>query len=127
MYYVKVLTLPAAWFCLHYGLSVDSVMYCYIGFEIVCMLTRLPFLKITAGLNIGHFIKNVFLPLIIPTAVIVVTCYAMTYCVNFSYRFALTIIVAVSAYVFSVWMFGLSRNEKKIISDIINKKILHKK
>lgn len=119
---IKVLTLPAAWFCLNHGLSVDSVMYCYVGFETICMLTRLPFLKITAGLNIRHFIKNVFLPLIIPTGVIVVTCYAMTHYVNFSYRFILTIIVAAAAYLMAVWLFGLSNHEKQIITNIVNKK-----
>ncbi len=124
---IKVLTLPCAWACLHYGLPVISVMYCFVGFETVCMLIRLPFLKITAGISIRHFAKEVFVPLLIPTATIVSVCYTMTQYFDFKYRFIVTIITSVTAYVVAIGLFGLSSDEKRILHNIIDNKILHKK
>ncbi len=124
---IKILTLPAVWICLHLGLPIETVMYCFVGFETACMIIRLPFLKITAGISIRHFAKEVFVPLLIPTITIVVVCYAMIHYCDFKYRFVVTIITSVIAYLVAIGIFGLSSDEKRILHNIIDNKILHKK
>lgn len=57
---IKLLSLPAAFLFLHYGAEVIAVMYCILGIELLCALTRLPFLKFTGGLSIKEFSKRVF-------------------------------------------------------------------
>lgn len=124
---IKIVTLPCAWACLHYGLPVASVMYCYLGFETLCMLARLPFLKITAQLSIRHFVKTVFVPLVIPTSLLVLTCYAMTHYMDFNYRFILTIFTSAIIYIISIGLLGLSSDERMVFTNIVKQKILHKK
>ena len=123
---VKVMTLPCVWICLHYGLPVVSTMYCFVGFETICMLIRLPFLKFTIGLSIRHFIKSVCVPMIIPTITIVIACYLMTHYFEFKYRFIVTMIVAMTTYWIAICLFGLSKEEKIKINEILKSKILHR-
>lgn len=124
---IKVMTLPGAWIVLRMGYPVDGVMWCYIGFEFCCMLARLPFLKKTAGLQIMHYIKVVFIPIILPTLASLAACYAMTTYAHFPYRFIATLLIAAVADCIVIGLFSLSRSEKNILIDIVNKKLLHKK
>ena len=123
---IKVLTLPAAWLCLHLGMRVDSVMWCYIGAEILCAMTRLPFLKVTAGLDIWHFVRNVFLRCLIPICVMAGTSYALVRWINTPYRFALTLIVSAIAGAIAIWFTALKPNERNILENTLLSKI-HKK
>lgn len=123
---IKVLTLPAAWVCLYIGLDVASVMWCYLGVEILCALTRLPFLNITAGLHIGHFIQNVFLRLLFPIVAMTATCYAMIRWIDLPYRFILTMIISSFVGIIAIWFTALQSNEKEILKNSILNKLIKK-
>lgn len=123
---IKVLTLPTAWLFLHFGFDVKYVMWAFLGFETICMLVRLPFLKKTAGLQIGKFIMAVFIPVLIPTALCIAVCYTMTHYVQLPYRFLLTLVVSAAAYSIAIWAFAFNRNEKQILRNIIQHNILHR-
>jgi len=124
---IKVLTLPAAWLCLHYGLSVNYTMYCFIVFEIICAITRLPFLKQTAGLSITHFFKKAILPILAPLLIIILTCYCSTTYIHISYRFLITISIAFTIGSVSIWYMALTKIEQSKILQIINRKTNVKK
>lgn len=116
---IKVLSLPAAWLCLRAGLNVDSVMYCYLIFEIICAMARLPFLKYTAGLNISQFFVNVFVHSIVPLCAMLVTCWFITKLTNGQYRFILTLLINVIVGIVTIWLTALQKQEKNILRNII--------
>ena len=123
---IKVLTLPAAWACLQFGLPVDSVMWCYVSIEIICAATRLPFLKVTAGLDVWHFVRNVILRSIFPICAITLSCYATTRLDGLPYRFILTLNVSAIVGAATIWLTALQPNEKNILRNILLSKLKKK-
>ena len=109
---IKVLTLPVFWLCLHLGYQLEDAMWVYIGFEFVCAIIRLPFLKYTAGLSIRHFAKHVFARVVIPVLAIALACWLMVTYVNISLRFLLTGMVTVVVSGVTVWLFALDDTER---------------
>ena len=57
---IKILTLPAFWLCLYLGYSIAHAMLVYLGVEMISSIMRPPFLKLTAGLSVRHFVVHVF-------------------------------------------------------------------
>ncbi len=118
---IKVLTLPAAWLCLKLNFSVQYVMTCYLLFEIICAFTRLPFLRVTAGISIRHFIKQVFLRSCCPFVVMTITGYFIQYFLSFNYRFLVTTTATTLIGIVFVWFTSLDKNEKNIILHYLHK------
>ena len=119
---IKVLTLPAFWLCLHMGYEIGQAMWVYIGFEILCALVRLPFLKFTAGLSIRHFVSHVFARVALPLLFIVTACWLMVTYVNIPFRFLLTGIVTVVVAGITIWLFALEDAERHTALQMIKKK-----
>ena len=112
---IKLLTLPAVWYALWCGQSVEVVMWIYLAFECVCAIGRLPFLKYTAGLSIGHYVKHVFGRVLVPLAAICIACWVMVFVANFPYRFLVTGCVSVASAAVTVWFFALEDVERKFV------------
>lgn len=119
---IKVLTLPVFWLCLHLGYQLEDAMWVYIGFEFICAIIRLPFLKYTAGLSIRHFAKHVFARVAIPIISIVLVCYLVVSYVDMPFRFLLTGFVTVVISTFTVWQFALDKDERRAAVKMIKKK-----
>ena len=119
---IKVFTLPAFWLCLYMGHDLTTAMWIYLGFEIVCALVRLPFLKYTAGLSVRHFVKHVFVRAAIPSAAIAIACAAMVTYVQIPLRFLLTGAVSVLVAAATIWLFALDDEEKQGAMRMIKKK-----
>lgn len=116
---IKVLTLPAFWLCLYLGYSLLSAMIIYLVFECVCALGRIPFLKYTAGLSAKHFIVHVFGRISIPLIVLTTVCWLVTSQVQMQFRFLLTGCLSVVAGVVAIWFFGLEKDEKCRMCNIV--------
>ena len=119
---IKVLTLPVFWLCLSLGCSLEHTMWVYIGFELICAIVRLPFLKYTAGLSIAHYARHVFARIAIPTLCIAATCWCMTGVVHMPCRFLLTGLVTLCVSAGSVWLFALDENERHGLVQMVRKK-----
>lgn len=63
---IKILTVPFLWVLLWTGVRLDIAIWSYALFEFVCAIVRLPFLKLSGGLEIREFIERVFIRIIIP-------------------------------------------------------------
>ena len=119
---IKVLTLPAFWLCLRLGCSVGQAMWVYIAFEALCALVRLPFMKVTAGLSIRHFVSHVFALVALPLLCIVAACWLMVTYVEMPFRFLLTGVVSVVVAAISIWLFALKDVERQAALQMIRKK-----
>lgn len=119
---VKVLTLPALWLCLHLDYQLENAMWVYIGFEFICAMIRLPFLKYTAGLSIRHFAKHVFARVAAPLVAITISCLLITHFIDMPFRFLLTGVVTVVVSGITVWYFAFDDAERHAALQMIKKK-----
>lgn len=115
----KLFVCPIAYVLLTYGFNIWIVVYVYVLVEFVVALCRIPYMKRSAGLNIQDFHKDVLSKELIPFAINIFTCYLITRIFNFEYRFLLTGIVSVVIFSISVYCFGLTSPEKKIITSLL--------
>ncbi|MBD5251063.1 MAG: hypothetical protein HDR83_04535 [Bacteroides sp.] len=117
---IKLTTLPVLWLLLKFGVEIKIAIWCYAVIELICALSRLPFLKYSGGLNVGEFVKNVFLKIIAPTLFITLGCYALSTFQLILPLYLLALIPIVAIYCWIIYRFGLLANEQKIIADVVN-------
>ena len=122
---IKIFTVPVMiiLFILKYPLS--SVIWSYAIIELICALTRIPFLKQTGGLVISDYIRKVFLKIPLPLCFIIIA-YLLTLYIPFNFWIIFLIGIAISGvYGFVVYRFSLEVSEKKLVIEIFNR-ILHR-
>ena len=113
---LKLLALPAALLCLACSLPLVWVAVCYVASELICSVFRIPFLHATAGLDMAGFIRQVYLKIIIPTAVIILFCSIYTN-IDIPYRWVTTFIVAAAISLVMVYTCALEADERQFIKD----------
>lgn len=69
VYTPKLLSLLVVWYVLSRQGSVRAVMYVYLMVELLTALFRLPYLMLTVGLGVLHFLQKVIFPLLFSCAV----------------------------------------------------------
>lgn len=119
MFTPKLLYLPIGWLILHFGGAPVDIMWLFLFIELGVALMRLPFMRVTVGLNIVEYLRNVFLPLM-PLAIISTT--AAFVCVetfHFRFRFILTMVVCVAIGMLVAWFLTLNSAERNSIRNII--------
>ena len=121
----KLLALPVGWLCLHFGMPMVSMLWAFIIFELVSSFLRIPIMHIAGGMEIGPFIKTAILPILLPMAINVGVCYAMTHYLHIgddAYRFFITGIVAVVITCLSIYLFATSSWERKTLWEAVHHK-----
>ena len=116
---IKVLTLPTLWIIFASGKSIVLAMWCYLVFECICALARLPFLKFTAGISIRHFTKHVFGRILLPACVQVFVCWLFTRYASLSYRFLFTIMCSILITAVVMWFAALEPTERSAAKKFI--------
>lgn len=116
----KLLALPIAWVCLKSDLPLVSVAVSYFCIEFLSALLRIPFIRKTAGLDVKVFCKEVLAMEVLPVAVCVAFCFFFTHFVSFPYRFLYTIACSMMVYGVSMFLLGLTKKEKTILTDVVN-------
>lgn len=119
VYTIKLLTLPMAFFLIRIGLPIYWVVVSYIAFEFLSAIIRLPFLKITGGLCISLFLKNVIGRVIIPFALFMLMTSYLSISLTSKFSFAITFIGSISIYIIAIYLLGLTNIEKDIINKIL--------
>ena len=121
---IRLLTLPCAWYCLRQGMPAYSVMVSYLAFEILCGISRLPFMMRTAGLAVYDYCKNVFLVTFPP--VLGNACIAYLISTNFDsvWRFLFTEAIGITSSIVLIYVFSLNTTEKNWIRANITEKLI---
>ena len=118
VYTIKLFTLPVAIACLYIYNSIVSLVIAYIAVELIESLARLPFMKKTAGISISDYLVRVHARLIVPTFIMVGTCWLITSVCSFPGRLVITFIIANVFFLPSVFIAGLTAEEKIIAKDM---------
>lgn len=117
----KLMTVPLSWVAVRCGGSVEAVMWCYLGMEIVCAALRLPLLRRSAGLHVGRFLGQVLRPAALPVAAMAVVSWAMIAYVDLPLRFLLTFAIAVCVGCAAIWVSGLEAREKEWVRKLLKR------
>lgn len=123
---VKLLTLPATLICIKVGFPILGIAVCYVSFEFLCAMIRLPFVKKNGGLDVVRFVKNVFAKDVIPFSVFVIITAVLATYLNFAFSFILTFAIAMPIYIVTIYLFGITEVEREIINSILIKVIKKK-
>lgn len=115
VYSIKLLTIPLALVGLLVKKSLLSVVFIYVIVEFVGSFVRIPFMKKNAGLDAKEFCKRVYLKIIIPTFICFAFSWLITSCLDFKFRFLITIPVVFLLTAIATYLFGLMPDEKEII------------
>lgn len=118
----RLLTLPLAWFCLREGLDVTYVMVSYLAIDVLIGFMRIPFLKVTGGLDVIEYTKDVYLRSLLPVVGVVAVSWTMTMMPDFKFRFVVTEAVTVSIGLVLVYCFALTRSEQDWLKQRIRKR-----
>lgn len=100
------------------GVELKYAFATYIFIEILGCVLRIWFCKHNAGLDVGHYIQNVILKLIIPTAIICLSAWATSYITFNLLFFIIECIILIIVFTASVFLLGLSPDEKIIVRNI---------
>ncbi len=128
IYTVKLMAVPALWFCLSKGYGITVAMASYAVFEAISAMARIPFMVRLAGLKATSYINNVFIKTLFPLAIQNAVCYLV--CTNaspFILRFIATGILSASAGILVIWIFTLSAGERHYVTNAVKNKIQSKR
>lgn len=100
------------------GVELQYAFATYVLIEILGCVLRIWFCKHNAGLDVVHYVQNVILRLIIPTGIICLSAWAIS-CITFNLLFfIIECIILIIIYATSVFLLGLSADEKIIVRNI---------
>lgn len=118
---IKLFTLVVCVVLLYEGFNIVYVAVAYVLIELLSSICRLPFLSLTAKLNVSLFVKRVFAKELFPLLVLVLSSFFITRLDLSSYRFVLTFSVSLLLYAIAIFFMGLCQDEKMVIESYIKK------
>ena len=113
---ILLLNFPLSYACLKLGMSPESTYIVAIAVGIMCMLARLMFVRKTAQLSMGSFMKNVVLNVAMVTAVSIILPYIIHSLLPYGWeRFMIVSTVSVFASMLSILFIGCNKSERSFI------------
>lgn len=123
MFTPKLLCLPICWWLLHSGYLLSSAMWVIFIVEAVTSAARIPFLKITAGLNVAAYMRYTILPVLLLITVLLLFSWGCTRLMQFPFRFIVTLPVSVAFGLWAAWMLSLQKEERQYIANLLNTRL----
>jgi O-antigen/teichoic acid export membrane protein len=119
---IKVMTLPAVYLALTMGKGVLAAITLYVVFELTCAIARIPFLKVTAGLNVRSFLSGTLPYFIVPLLVETGVSLLVAHLFDFRFRFFLTVLLCCAAALPAIFFFGITADERRYIINKVRRK-----
>jgi O-antigen/teichoic acid export membrane protein len=119
---IKLMALPLSILFMHLGFGPISIVFCFIGMELISAVVRVPFLHKTGGMRIGDFVRNVWLRELFPLAVSLSVCFCCVSFIESDWRFMITFSASILCYGVAIWLTGLTDQEHETILSMVSKK-----
>lgn len=111
-----LLNFPVSYMCLSFGLQPEATYVVAIMIGVLCMIARLSFLRKTAHLSMGNFLKNVVLNVICVTIVAFLIPYIIHSLLPYGWcRFLMVGFASVISSLLSILLVGCSKSERTFI------------
>lgn len=117
---IKLATLPVSLFFIWIGFPIYTIAICFVFFEFLCAILRIPFVAKTGSLNWKKFVVNVFGRLAIPLVVLMIGLSILCYTINSPYRFIFSFTIPNVIYVIAFYICGMTKEEKGIFYKFTN-------
>ena len=115
---ILMLNFPLSYLCLKAGFNPESTYIVAILVDIACLFTRLLFLRKTAGLPVGRFIRTVLLNVTAVTVVAVILPFIIHLEMDYGWqRFVTVGFTSVVTVLLSILFVGCSNNERRFLID----------
>lgn len=118
----RLMVLPLAWYCLKQGMDVSAVMVAYLAVDVIIGMMRIPFLKVTGGLCVQAYIKDVYLRCSLPALGVMGLSWMMVSLVNVPFRFVMTEALCVALGVVLIYLVALTKEERAWVTKKIRRK-----
>lgn len=120
---LQILNIPVTYLFLHLSFPPEVAYLVSIAISVICEFARLIILKKTAKLNVSAFLKDVYMNVIIVTTIAGLGCYFAVLPIGNStfLQFIASLIVCVLISMCSIYIFGLSLNDRAFIKAQIKK------
>ena len=120
---VKTLTLPAMYFGVEAGLSIDEAFVFYWVFEFLSAVTSIVYICYNTGETLGSYLRNVVFKIIPPLLFVGGVAYASTLVFDASpWRIILTGMVTTIVGIATIWMFALNVQERGYLLSTVTSK-----
>lgn len=118
---IKIFTVVALAFMLYLSVPLKYAIWSYAVIELICAVSRLPFLKISGGLKIKLFCKNVFHPLFLPLVCSVIL-YSILHYIGKDLIFVICgVLIITIVYGVIFYRYSLTKDEVNIADNILHK------
>lgn len=114
----KLLTLLFLWVCIKLGVAIEIAIWNYAIFEFICAMIRIPFLKITAGMSVKGYFRDVFIRVLLPIVAIILTCFFVVKLIDSEYRVIFTFLIGNFVFILFTFCFAFSQAEKKYLYNL---------
>lgn len=118
---IKLFTVPFLALLLYKGIDLKIAIWVYAIMEFACALCRIPFLKLTGGLNIHEYVNRVFIPVLIPLSILWIGYAALNNVAGNIYILFLGGIILTILYGICIYFIALTPTETMIADRIINR------
>lgn len=118
---LKFCAMPLAFMFIALGYDAIFILYCYVGMELFTAFIRLPFLKKTGGLDVKQFLSEVLGREIVPTLIIIISSFIISKLKFGILGIILNYFVSVSVFSLTIYLIGLTVEEKTILKKIIRR------
>lgn len=118
---LKLMALPLSALFMYLGFGPLCIVTSFVGMEFLVAIMRLPFLHKTGRLNVREFVKNVWCKELFPVIVSLTVCLICVYSIDNNWRFLATFSTSILLYVISIWLAGLTQQERMMIKSMIFK------
>lgn len=119
-----ILNLPMAWLLLRYGYPPEITMYISIVVSIAAQGVRLLFVKEKVHLSVRKYFYDVLLRICVVTFLsIVIPSFVFVYMNASLSRFILVVFSCIISCILSIWIVGITQNERVYFIGVIKKKL----
>jgi O-antigen/teichoic acid export membrane protein len=121
---VLLLILPFSYLCLKLGYAPESVFIVSIIISLLIFVLRLMFAHKMLGVSYNAYLKNVVVPISLVTILSPILPIVLHCTINVGWKQSLfVIIVSVLCVTLFTYILGLTRNERKLIMQVLNSKL----
>lgn len=121
----KILIVPIMWGILAADCPVMVTMWFYVGIEAIVACFRIPYMKHSVGLSIGHYLKTVILPLIPLALSICIVSFTLESVLTFKYHFLISLPLAFCVGLVAFWYCTMNHEERNYTLQLIKSKFGH--
>ncbi|RKS84695.1 Na+-driven multidrug efflux pump [Orbus hercynius] len=112
---ILLLNIPISVCILYFDLPIYYIFASMIIMEIIALIFRLTFLKNIAKLSMLRYLNDVLFRCTMPILFSIIVCYISVSFLDFSYRFIFTILISMSFFALTSYLYGLDQNEQLFI------------